>query len=345
MQKTAAGLERRGHHVWIVTHPDCRFTRSTESRLKLIPKRLGMDFNPLAIGFLIRLIRKNRIDLVVTNIQKELIAGGIAARLCGIPNVRRIGNELDLNSKYRWRQRMFVDHSIVPCDAVLTRAMKKAKWLDPSAFSTIYNGRNVATYPVNEIEDQRRAWGLSTNDFIIGSTSQLTTPKNIDRLIHVFSRVRERHPACYLIITGEGPERANLETLSADLGISESVIFPGFSSDAMKTAASYDIAVCNSAIEGFPNSIVEYFAAGRPVIATNVGGIQEMLRDGENGILIESRNDDQLLSKLLLLIGNRDLRERLGREAVETIRSGFSEDMMIERLEALFQDVIAKRKS
>ena len=76
-----------------------------------------------------------------------------------------------------------------------------------------------------------------------------------------------------------------------------------------------------------------------------MGGTAEMLRDGGNGILIDSKNDEQLLTKLLLLIEDRDLRERLSRNAMETIRTGFSEDLMIEKLEALFENVIAKRKS
>ena len=344
MQRTAVGLEERGHRVWIVTHPDCRFTRSTEEKLRLIPRRLGMDFNPLAIGFLVRFIKRHRIDLVVTNIQKELLAGGIAARLSGIPNVRRIGNELDLNNKYRRRQRLLVDHTIVPCDAVLKNAMKRSNWLEPAEFTTIYNGRNVKSYAGDEIEEERRRWGLSKDDVVIGSTSQLTTSKRLDRLIHVFSRVLERHPSCRLVITGEGPERKNLEALSVKLETSDRVVFPGFTSDAMRTAASYDIAVSNSAIEGFPNSVVEYFAAGTPVLATDVGGTGEMVKDGKNGILIEPENDDQLLKALLFLIENPDARARLSQAALETIRSGFSEDLMIERLEELFQRVVAQRK-
>ena len=92
MHRTALGLEARGHKVWIVSHPDSRFTVSAPPGVRIIPKRLGMDYNPVMILFMARLIKKSHIDLVVTNIQKEITVGGCAARLTGIPSIRRIGN-------------------------------------------------------------------------------------------------------------------------------------------------------------------------------------------------------------------------------------------------------------
>ncbi|RLC46311.1 MAG: hypothetical protein DRH57_06350 [Candidatus Cloacimonadota bacterium] len=303
-----------------------------------------MDYNPMMIYFIIRFIKKNQIDVVVTNIEKEVIVGGIAARICGIPNIRRVGREDDFNEKLKvkWHHRLLVDHCIVPCNLVKDNALKRANWLNPDQFTTIYNGRNCKTFSKKEIIQQRKQWGLSDTDFVIGTTSQLSNVKGIDKLITVFKRVLKKHPDCYLVITGEGPERQNLENLSNQLNIVDKVIFTGFYPEPMKVAAAYDIAVSNSQFEGFPNTVVEYFAVGRPVVTTDVGGIAEMVKDGENAFLIPYGDNQQLYQKLVLLIENPDLRKHFGKNAMDTIKKGFSEDIMIEKLEILFRNISRK---
>jgi len=342
--RTAAGLGARGHRVWIVSHPASPFTRLAPDEVTLIPKRLGMDYNPAMILFLAAFIKRNRVDLVVTNIQKEVIAGGLAARLCGIPNVRMLGNEHDVNDRVRWRQQMLVDHTIVPSDTTLKLALKAVSWLEPQRFSTIYAGRDPVTYSEGEIAGLRKRWGIPDGALVFGTTARLTEIKGIDGLIAAFQTVVRSHPGTYLVITGEGPEREQLETSARNLGIRDHVVFAGFSTEPMKTAAAYDVAVLNSSIEGFPYVIVEYMAAGRPVVATDVGGVSEIVRDGKNGLLVAAGDNAGLVRTLLTLQASPGLRRRLGESALETIRAGFSEAIMVERTERLFEQVIRAGK-
>lgn len=342
MHRTALGLEARGHRVWIVSHPDSRFTVSAPRGIRIIPKRLGMDYNPFMILYLVRLIKRNLIDLVVTNIQKEITIGGSAARLAGIPSIRRIGNENDINPRFRWRQKHLVDHTIAPSVSVLDEAKKKVTWLDPARYTVIYNGRNPAAYSTEEIARQRRRWGLSEKDFIIGSTTQLAEVKGLDRLIGVFKTLIDSQVDAHLVITGEGPALPGLEAQAAGLGVSERVVFAGFSDEPLRVAAAYDVAILNSSLEGFPNTLVEYLAAGAAVVSTDVGGVGEIITDGENGLLVEAGDDRQLLDAISRLQRDRDLRSRLVREGLKTIESGFSEDVMVDGLERFFKERISK---
>jgi glycosyltransferase involved in cell wall biosynthesis len=296
-----------------------------------------MDYNPMMIAWLVGFIRKNQVDLVVTNIQKEVIIGGLAAKISGIPNIRRIGNQDDLNNRVRWRQKHLVDHSIVPCDFTLAEARKRLPWLDTGKFTTIHNGVNPAVYSDEEIADVRRAWGLTGDQTVVGCTSGLAAVKRIDRLIAAFMSVSPEHPEARLVLTGEGPDEARLRECVRAAGLEDRVIFAGFSGEPQRVAAAYDIAVLNSSIEGFPNVIIEYMAAGRPVISTRVGGVSEILEDGRNGIMIEPGDGPALENALRALLSNPGLRGRLGREARRSIEKGFTEDDMIERLEALFR--------
>ena len=343
MYRCALGLERRGHRIWILSHPDSLFNRSDPQGVTIIPRKLGMDFNPLMIGYLTAFMRHNSIDVILTNIKKEVVIGGIAARLCGIPNVRRIGSPDDLNDSTRWYQSRLVDHSIVPSDMTLRQARDKVDWLDPDDFTTVHTGRNPVSFTPGELRGQRRRWGLSESDLIIGCTAQLAAVKGLDGLIRVFAGVVAEHPECALVLTGEGPERESLEGLTGEFGISDRVILPGFSRDPGLASAAYDIAVLNSHSEGFPNTLVEYFAAGRAVVCTNVGGIPEIVEDGKNGLMIDPGDNRALGEKILRLVEQPELRQRLGEGALETLKAGFTEERMIEDYELVFERVTAGR--
>ena len=342
MNKTALGLKRKGHNVWILAHPKGRFIHSASKGLKLFPKKLGMDYNPATFFFLVRFIKNNHIDLIITNIEKEVIIGGIAARICGIPNIRRVGNEGDFNErlKVKWHHRLFVDQCIVPCDFVRDNAIKRASWLNGSQFATIYNGSNYKRFSAAEIREQRKQWGLSDKDFIIGVTSRLAKAKGIESLIYVFHRILKNHSKCRLVIIGEGKEKENFKNMARELDISDSIIFGGFAQNPMQAAAAYDIAISNSQFEGFPNTVVEYFAAGKPVVTTDAGGVAEMVKHEENALLIPCGDGEQLYDKIISLIENPELRKKLGQNAMKTIEQGFSEDIMIENLETLLKNIL-----
>jgi glycosyltransferase involved in cell wall biosynthesis len=345
MYRTAIGLEGRGHKVWILSHPKSRFNLSEPKGVRILPKKLGMDCNPVIIGFLIAFIRKHGIDLVVTNIQKEVLAGGMAARICGIPNVRRIGNADDLKDRIRWGQEHLVDHSIVPSDHTLRVARMRTAWIDPARFTTIHNGVDPVEHTQEDVTDVRQRWGLTMEDTVIGCTSSLAKVKGIDALISAFAILAGDYPHVFLVLSGEGPEEPHLRDLARTAGLERRVVFGGFTDEPAKAAAAYDIAVLNSSVEGFPNTIIEYMAAGRPVICTGVGGIPEVVTDGVNGILIRPGDNQGLIENLRFLLSNPAAGRELGRRARETIRQGFSESIMVDKVEALFKKVISKESA
>jgi len=345
MNQTALGLENRGHDVHIVAHPAGRFVRSASPKLKIIPKKLGMDYNPWMIAFLRRFIKQKRIELMVTNIEKEVMIGGIAGRLCGIPNIRRVGREDDFNEKLRvkWHHRWLVDRCIVPCNLVRENALKRASWLDGSIFRTIYNGRNPVAIHRQDRLEQRAAWGLSEKEIVVGVTAQLIPVKSVDSLIRVFARLRVHAPNTRLVITGEGRQRGDLEILAKTLNVAAHTVFAGYSDAPLLSAGSYDIAVNPSRFEGFPNTLVEYLAAGRAVVTTDAGGVPEIVTDNHNGLIVPCGDEEKLLENLLTLIQKPELRVALEQNARKTILEKFSEDIMLDDLESFFSQTIQSK--
>jgi glycosyltransferase involved in cell wall biosynthesis len=340
MVKTAVGLSGKGHKVTILSHPRSKLNKYCNDTIRLIPKKLGSTFNPVSIVYIIKLIKRENIDLVVTNIDKEIGIGGIAAKLCGIPNIRRVGREDDFNSRLRTKltHKFLVTKCIVPCEYVIGASVKRASWLKEEEFTAIHNGRNPYHADPDAVASIRSEWNVLPCEKVIGMTCQLTKVKYTQDLIKAFCKISEKYPEWKLVISGEGPERHGLEELTDQLGLNSKTVFAGFTEDPLLTASCYDLAMSTSKIEGFPNTIVEYFAAGKPVISTDVGGVREIIRNGINGMTVPFGDADALTNALEKLVSDAALRDKLGKEALKTLKLSFTEDMMIGKLEKFFLD-------
>ncbi len=340
MIHSAEGLEKKGHNVWIVSNPKSRLNKVNYPHLKIIEKELGFNYSPITVYFLYRFIMKNKIDLVLSNIKKEVIVSGLASRLAGVPNVRRIGSAYDINSKIKKIQSLLVKHSIIPCEYIFKEASKREHWLIKKEFTVIYNGRDVKTFSSQEIDQIRNSWGVGKNDLVIGATVKLSKSKNISGLIESFASINEKYPNTKLVVTGFGEEQESLIDLVRKLKIVDNVVFNEFSFGPQLMASCYDIAVLNSLIEGFPNSLVEYMSVGTPSISTNVGGVSELVQNNVNGLLINSGDNNDLIEKLSILIEDKELRIKIGENGKETIKKGFNFSQMIDNIEKLFLTMI-----
>jgi len=195
------------------------------------------------------------------------------------------------------------------------------------------------SYTAGEIAGQRARWGVKPDSLVVGVTGRLVEAKGPGFCIRAFSKTAAR-PGAFLVLCGAGRDRESFEALAKELNLEGKVIFPGFVENTRLAAAAYDIAVLPSDYEGFPYALVEYMSAGSAVISTAVGGTPEIVRDGDNGFLIEPRNESRLADRLSLLMRDPELRRRLGGEARETIRLRFSEDLMIDRFIELYGEMI-----
>ena len=342
MAKTATALEKRGHGVFIISHPNSRLTKNSNPELKIIGKKLGPLFNPLMIFYIVRFIKKHKIDLLVTNIDKELGIGGLAAKISGIPNIRRVGREDDLSNKFRqkWDHQLLVTKSIVPCDFISDKVSAEYDWLDKNNFHTIYNGKNIPRIPESEKIELKKKLNISESERVIGITCQLTEIKYVQNLILAFGTLSKTEKDLKLVIAGEGDQKDMLVELSQKLNLEDKIIFAGYTDNAFLFASIYDIATLVSKVEGFPNSIVEYLAVGKAVVVTDVGGNSEIISDNKNGFLVPFDDEKSLVEKIQILLHDSEKRKVFEKKAIETIKNKFTEDMMIDNVEKFFEENI-----
>ena len=222
------------------------------------------------------------------------------------------------------------------------RRMIAVERIDPDRITLIPNG--IAGFEPGDGTRVRRELGIGTGDPVIGSVGHLRPEKAFEVLVEAAARLGEGGLRPAVLIAGEGPERERLEGLIAARGLGGSVRLLGARSDVPDLLAALDVAVCCSEFEGGPLSVMEYMEAGLPVVASDVGGLPELVVDGESGVLVPPRDPEALAAALAGLLGDPGARRRMGQEGRRLRRERWSLEAWTARIEDLYLDLLSRRR-
>jgi glycosyltransferase involved in cell wall biosynthesis len=184
----------------------------------------------------------------------------------------------------------------------------------------------------------------SQDDPIVGLIGRLATEKGVDIFLRAAARVLTELPATKFVVIGEGPDREQLELLIDELQVQNSVFMLGRRDDMPGVYASLDIMVSASRHEGLPMAILEGMASSRPIVATAVGAVPEVVMDGRTGVIVPSENVEALAAKIVTLLNNRTQRENLGAAAKTLIEEEFSAERMTTDYLHIYEQAIATKK-
>ena len=203
----------------------------------------------------------------------------------------------------------------------------------------IYNGVDLSRYERVEacctLPDE---YGMEPGSQIVGVVARLEPEKGHPTLLEAWPLVLRAVPDAYLLIVGEGSRREALEAQTRDLRIAHRVVFTGRRDDVPAVTAALDVAVLPSYREAQGLSILEALALSRPVVASNVGGIPEMITDGVNGILVPPHDPDALAAATIRLLRDHPLADTLGRAGHDMVHDRFCIDLMVESVQAIYEE-------
>ena len=174
---------------------------------------------------------------------------------------------------------------------------------------------------------------------VVGVVARLQPEKGVVYVLRAATQVVKHQPRARFVIVGDGPERARLTNLAAQLGLAAHVIFLGFRPDATSMIPSFDVLAVPSLSEGTPLVVLEGMAAGVPLVASAVGGIPEQVRHGEQGLLVPPQNPDALAQALLAVLGDRALGQRLGAAGRARVATHYAYPAMLRRTLAVYRAV------
>jgi glycosyltransferase involved in cell wall biosynthesis len=258
------------------------------------------------------------------------------ARLCGVPKVVRIRNNLGywLTRKHRLLNRLARPW----VDAVLTnsaggrQALIDGDGLDPAMVTVVENGVDLDRFAGGPPPLSRP--GVKR----IGCVANLRPVKNIDGLLRVAKLVLERHPDATFEVAGDGPERARLEALHADLGLGDRFAFRGAVADVPAFLRGVDVAVLPSHSEGMSNALLEALAAGRALVVTDTGANAQLVADGERGRVVPVGNDIALVDALVDVLGDPVTAQRYGDAGRDFVATNYGRAAMVCRFEDFFTE-------
>ena len=305
---------------------------SSEVRRTRLPFLNELD--PVTIIGLIFLIRKHRIECIISTKQKEYFLCGLVAKWCGIRHVMRLGIVRQLSDSFRDRllYRHFNDAILVNALPIKT-VLLQSPFLRSHPVEVIYNGVSCQEISIHPYSGQ----------FVITSAGSLIRRKRFHCLIEAIARIplsaRQR---LNLKIIGSGPDEAALRDLIRNTGLEQTVFLTGFREHPEALIAKSDLFVLCSENEGISNALLEAMAAGVPVLVTPAGGNRDVIQTGVNGFLVENSNPAVLAEAIRQIIERTDLKQ-IGARGRATVHSRFSIAQMRDELTRFLKKVIHEK--
>jgi glycosyltransferase involved in cell wall biosynthesis len=303
---------------------------------------------------LVRLFRERRVDLLHLHLPYTGILGRVASRLAPVRAV--VYTEHNLWERYHWltsaANRLtfgYNDAVIAVSDEVKHSIQSQYKFNGKlegkPKLCTILNGVDTDQL-LADSQDRHSVkpeFGIPDHHQLVVHVANFTPKKRHEDLIRAARLVIDQEPQVTFLLVGQGPLEPDIRAQVKNLNLAGNVVFAGFRTDAPRLIGAADVFVLPSQFEGLPIAMLEAMALGRPVIASRVGGVPEVISDGVDGLLIDPLSPGQLAEKILAVINCEDLREKLANNALLKVREHFGVKRMVSSTEALYRTVLTEK--
>lgn len=326
---------------------DNAYLRAARERgIEVLPLRSRGRMDLRVASDIARLVREQQFDVVHTHEYKSDLLGLLAGRLRSVPLVSTAHGWITNSLKSRLligagkRLLRYFDSVIAVSPAIRDELVRLGVPAD--RVRLIHNAIVVENY---QPQDQapgalRRYFDLPDHARIIGNVGRLSREKGQADFIAAAARIARRFPQAYFVLIGDGPDRAALERLAAEQGIAERVLFTGHHRDIRPFYRDLDALALTSYTEGFPNVLLEALCMGKPVLATRVGGVPDIVEDHLTGHLVEPGAVDAIAHRLEELLERDDLSRSMVEAGRARIRERFEFGQRMQRVEALYDEVL-----
>lgn len=342
----AKALKSNGHKVFVASSGGELTQRLRMEQIPHIAVNLDtkFEFNPRIVSALYKLlwfVLDEEIEIIHTHTRASSVVGHFLSGLTKIPYVStchgffkpRLGRRLF----GCWGKRVIAISEAVREHLVNDFKIKKSKialisnGIDINAFSKYYGPHQIA--------EIRQNIGLKSGP-VVGTVARLSPVKGHKYLINAMKIVIDKKPEAQLLIVGEGPEEDSLRILVEQLGLTDSVAFMDSVIDTTLVLAVMDVFVLPSVAEGLGLALIEALAYKRPVIASDVGGIYSIVKDGITGLLVPPRCVEKLAEVIVKLLEDRELAKRLGENGRRLVEKEFSISQMRDDIEGVYKQVL-----
>lgn len=335
------GMMQRGHDVSLAAPAESPLTERARSRgIRCRPFRQRNEFDPSGFWKLRRILRERRFDIVHFNTPRSIVAGGLAARAAGVPLClcsRRVNFPLrSFLSRHKYN--LLLDGVVTVSDSIRQTLIDGG--VREQLIEVIYEGVDLGWLDaLGEPSLQ-----IPNSGPIVGMVAHLSPEKGHRVLLQAAARLQQRYPKASYVLVGDGPLKPELEKEARRMGVQRQILFTGFRSDSEALMKKFDVFCLPSLSEGLSSAILAAMASRLPVIATRVGGIPELVVDGETGFLAPPDDPAALGAALGRLLESSELRFRLGAAGRRRIEERFTLSQKLDRSESLCLRLLRDRE-
>jgi glycosyltransferase involved in cell wall biosynthesis len=343
----ASSFERIGvETILLVFHnlhrPNLEFAERARARglsVHILPCKGRTDWT--AVQGIRECMREYAVDVLHTHGYKADLFGYLAAKLERKPIISTCHNwtrGAALNLYYRLDRWMLKRFNMVVAVSDNVAEKLKLSGISGSRIRVVSNGIDASLLQ-NASPSLRRDFGLASAR-VIGMVARLDMQKGFEYLLPAFREILKEFPDALLVLVGDGPARTILDQMVCDLRIEQNVIFAGVQADMACVYASIDLLVLPSLNEGLPMTLLEAMSAARPVVATRVGAIPEVIVDGQTGLLVDPGTTTALTAALARLLRSPQLCLHLGSQAQSWVRRHYTSQSMVEKYLQVYKELL-----
>jgi glycosyltransferase involved in cell wall biosynthesis len=340
---TVTGLRAAGHRAMLVAHPDGELFRRAREGLDLVGLAPRTEMDVSAGWRLSRVIRRERPDVVHAHDPHAVAMAGLAISMDtrgprpALVASRRVDFNLKSNSFSRWKYRQ-VDVFVCASEAIRQLLVKDG--MENARTVTVHEGIDLDHVDAAPPVDVHAEFWLPHQAPVVGNIAALVPHKGQRDLVDAAAIAVREVPDARFLILGQGELRDVLERQIRHLHLEKHVLLTGFRPDALSLLKAFDVFVMSSVQEGLGTSLLDAMACSKPVVATTVGGIPEVVVDGETGMLVDPRNPRQMASAIVRLLRSAAARRAMGEAGRARVQARFTVERMVAETMDVYQRVV-----
>ncbi len=321
------------------------YEHSKSQNLNVINFKSGGSFDPAGITRLIKIIKRNKIDIVHVH-QGKLYWLALTAKIF-CPCVKVIlHRRQDTRHSFFSRKHYGFANAVITVSKAVANGLIKYEKVAPEKITVVYNGVNFEKFDLNtDFSDVLEKYNLKDKK-VAGAVGAVVDLKGKGQifLLEAAKQLRNDYPSLRYLIVGDGEGLDALKEYAKKTGVGDITVFTGYQEQVQKFVMAMDIfCLLSWDTEGMPNVLIEAEALKKPVIATNIGGIPEAFVDGKTGIMVEPSNVGQTAAALRELMDNPQMRAQMGEEGKKFVEQNFTIEKMVSNTLGVYDKVMAEK--
>jgi glycosyltransferase involved in cell wall biosynthesis len=335
---TVLGMRAAGHRAALVAHPGGELRRRAAEGLELVPLAPRTEMDLSAAFRLARVVKQLGPDVVHAHDPHGVATAALAlsmgsGRQPPLVASRRVDFHIKTNAFSRWKYRQ-VERFV--CASETIRQMLVADGIPEERTTTVHEGIDLERIDAAPTIDPRKEFWLPHGAPVVGNVAALVAHKGQRHLVAAAALILRDVPDARFVIAGEGELRPVLERQIRDLHLEKHVILAGFRPDVLSLHKGFDLFVMPSVTEGLGTSLLDAMACGKGTVATEAGGIPEVVVRGQTGLLVPPRDERALADAITALLRDPERRAAMGRAGLDRVRRFFSAERMVQETLAVY---------